>query len=48
MSVIASIAVVVLTRQSFRWLAWAAIPAIGAFTVVLLLGALMATIGAYL
>ena len=37
-SVIASIAVVVLTRQSFRWLAWAAILAIGTFTVVLHLG----------
>jgi hypothetical protein len=47
-SVIASIAVVALTRRSFRWLAWAPILAIGAFTVVLLVGASMATTGAYL
>jgi hypothetical protein len=46
--VIASIAVVVLTRGSYRWLAWAAVLAIGALTVVLHLGAWMATTGAYL
>ena len=47
-SVIASIAVVVLTRRSFRWWAWAAILAIGAFTLVIHLGAVMKTTGAYL
>jgi hypothetical protein len=48
LSVIASIVVVVLTPNSYRWLAWAAVLTVGAFTVILLLGALMATTGAYL
>jgi hypothetical protein len=47
-SVIAAIAVIVLTRGPYRWLAWAAILVIGMVTVVLYFGAAMATTGAYL
>jgi hypothetical protein len=47
-SVIASVSVVVLARGAYRWLAWAAVLAIGALTVLLHLGAAMATTGAYL
>jgi hypothetical protein len=47
-SVIASVAVVVLTRGSYRWLAWAAVLAIGALAFLLYFGAMMATTGAYL
>jgi hypothetical protein len=47
-SVVASVAVVVLTRGGYRWLAWAAILTMGVFAALLLLGATMATTGIYL
>jgi hypothetical protein len=47
-SVVSSVAVIALTRGSYRWLAWAAILAIGVVTVVLHFGAAMATTGGYL
>jgi hypothetical protein len=47
-SVVASVAVVVLTRSGYRWLAWAAILAIGVFAALIGLGAAMATTGIYL
>jgi hypothetical protein len=46
--VVASVAVVMLTRGGCRWLAWAAILAIGVFDVIIGLGAAMATTGVYL
>ena len=46
--VIASIAVVVLTPGSYRWLAWVAILAVGLLGFLLYFGAAMATKGAYL
>jgi hypothetical protein len=47
-SVIASIAVMVLTRGSYRWLGWAVVVAVAMLTFVLYFGAAMATTGAYL
>ena len=46
--VIASVGVVVLTAGSYRWLAWAAILAVGVLGLLLYLGAAMATTRAYL
>jgi hypothetical protein len=46
--VIASVVVVVLTAGSYRWLAWAAILAVGVLGFLLYFGAAMATTGAYL
>ena len=45
--VIASVVVVVLTAGSYRWLAWAAILAVGVLGFLLYFGAAMATTGAY-
>ena len=47
-SVIAAVAVAVLTRGSFRWVAWLAILVIGAVASVLWFGAEMSTTGVYL
>jgi hypothetical protein len=47
-SVIASVAVVALTRSAYCWLAWVAVLAIGAVTFLLSLGAAMSTTGVYL
>jgi hypothetical protein len=47
-SVVASVAVVVLTRDDRRWLAWAIIVAIGAFAWYVALGAWMSITGIYL
>jgi hypothetical protein len=46
--VIASVVVVVLTAGSYRWLAWAAILAVGVLGFLLYFGAAVATTGAYL
>jgi hypothetical protein len=46
--VVASVAVILLTRGIYRWLAWALVLAIGVITGFVLLGAEMATSGAYL
>jgi hypothetical protein len=47
-SVIASTVVVGLTRSSVRWLAWAAVLAVGVLTFVFALRAVMSTSGDYL
>ena len=46
--VIGSVVVVVLTAGSYRWLAWAAILAVGVLGFLVYFGAAMATTGAYL
>ena len=46
--VIASVAVVVLTAGSYRWLAWAAILTVGVLGFLLYFGAATATTGEYL
>jgi hypothetical protein len=48
LSVVASMSVVVLVREGFRWIAWAAIVAVGVFTAFAALGAAMSTTGVYL
>lgn len=47
-SVVASVAAVVMTRDGYRWLAWVAILAIGVFAALTGPGAAMATTGIYL
>ena len=47
-SVVASMAVVLIVRQGLRWIAWAAIVVIGVFAAIVTLGAEMATTGIYL
>jgi hypothetical protein len=47
-SVVAAMAVVVLTRGGYRWLAWAAIVLVAPITGLFALGAAMATTGVYL
>jgi hypothetical protein len=47
-SAVASIAVVVLSRGGYRWLAWASILGIGVLATLVGLGAAMATTGVYL
>ena len=47
-SIVASVSVVFLARDGYRWLAWAAILAVGLFTAFLALGAVMMTTGVYL
>jgi hypothetical protein len=47
-SVVGSVAVVVMTRSGYRWLAWVAILAIAMFGALIRLGATMATTGVYL